>query len=143
MVPRHAAQHADMRMVEKYLRPLFHNGSRVFIAFQHYQRGIRKLHRLSKTRHFRTYQVVEFNTLVLQYMHDHRGNGGFAMAASHYHSFLILAHLVYILRERVDRHSQGLCRQQLRIIALRMHAQYHRIQVFGYLPGMPAKLFRQ
>ena len=65
MVPGHTAQHADMRMVEKYLRPLFHNRSRVFIAFQYYQRRIGQLHRLSKTRYLSAYQVVEFNTLVL------------------------------------------------------------------------------
>ena len=65
------------------------------------------------------------------------------MAARHYHSFLILAHLVYILRERVDRHAHRLCSQQLWIIALRMHAQHHSVQVLGYFLRVPAKLFRQ
>ena len=65
------------------------------------------------------------------------------MAAGHYYSFFVLAHLVHILREGIDRDACGFGGQQLRVITFGVHTQHYGIQVLCYFFGVPAILGRQ
>ena len=95
MVPGNTADDTHIGLVEVEFRSAVNGGGQVFVAFDdHDFRAFAEFYHDFKTGQLGTNHVVAIDTILLQHMDNHGGDGGFAVAATHHDTALVLALLI-------------------------------------------------
>ena len=76
--------------------------------------------------------------VVPEHVHDHGGDGGFAVAAADDDPLFLFALLVDVLRERPDFQSELLRPEELGVVGAGVHAEDHAVEFGGDPCRVPA-----
>ncbi len=144
MVPGDTTQHPDMGMVKVKFGPPVIWGREVLVPFKDGDAGV-----VAQTDHgvesfdLGSHHVVEGHAAFAQDVHDHGGDGGFAMAAADNHADFFACLLKEKLRVGEDLQAQFPGSEELGVVASGVHAQNDGIEVGGDFSGEPSRGFGQ
>ncbi len=130
VVPRDACQYGDVRTIVMELGAQIDRGRQVLVPFENsYFAGLAQVDHGVEAVQQGADHIIELHAAFFEYVHDHGGRGGFAVASSDDDPRFVFGLFIQIFRITVNAHAQFPGPDQFRIVFSGMHSQYDGVQV--------------